>query len=174
MRSLLLGAGLRGLRGGLCLTRRLLAFRIPTVLLNIWSTWKEPGDSSFEHTGHRFIYGPGGGYIHVLRRAPGWVGPLPAGQAPGGPWRACRNCIKLLGAVAICRRLLQRQALCCSAGQEPQPEHPQPEHPQAKHPQAKQSTPRNRAQIAKRTHNRLTSIALNPQVRFSLYVSAAP
>ncbi len=54
----------------------------------------------------------------------GGSGMLPAGQAPGGPWRACRNCIKLLGAVAICRRLLQRQALYCSAGQEPSPNTP--------------------------------------------------
>ncbi len=46
----------------------------------------------------------------------GGSGTLPAGQAPGDPWRVYRNRIKLLGAVAICRRLLQRQTLYCSAG----------------------------------------------------------
>ncbi len=111
MRSLLLlGAGLRGLRGGLRLTGRPLAFRIPTVLLNIPAT-----DSYMGLVEAIFMFCVG---------RLGGSGTLPAGQAPGGPWRPCRNRIRLLGTVAICRRLLQRQALYCSAGQEPSPNTP--------------------------------------------------
>ncbi len=65
-----------GSGGGLRLAHRPLASRMPTVLLKIWPILS---DSSFEHTGHRFIYGPGEGYIHVLCRAPGRL------AAPGLP-----------------------------------------------------------------------------------------
>ncbi len=58
---------------------------MPTVLLKIWPILS---DSSFENTGHRFIYGPGEGYIHVLCRAPGRLAARPA--CPQTRWHTQR------------------------------------------------------------------------------------